>query len=123
MVEKERLFAEHPILARVAAGEALVWINEDMASVAKAKEQIALTMADIDDAEARLARFAPFLMARFPETVPQGGLIESALVPVPRLQAALTAQYGCEIPGRLLLKQDSHLAIAGSVGRPASWAG
>ena len=115
MVEKERLFAEHPILARVAAGEALVWINEDMTSVAKAKEQIALTMADIDDAEARLARFAPFLMARFPETVPQGGLIESALVPVPRLQAALTAQYGCEIPGRLLLKQDSHLAIAGSV--------
>ena len=32
--------------------------------------KINITMADIDDAEARLARFAPFLMKKFPETIP-----------------------------------------------------
>ena len=72
-------------------------------------------MADILDAEARLQRFAPFIRERFPETAPRGGLIESPLTPIPRMQRLLEERFGAVIPGRLLLKQDSHLAIAGSV--------
>lgn len=72
-------------------------------------------MADIDDAEARLARFAPFIKKVFPETEPQNGLIESPLTEIPHMQKQLEEEYSTSIPGRLFLKQDSHLAISGSV--------
>lgn len=72
-------------------------------------------MEDIDDAEARLLRFAPFIMKCFPETKERNGLIESALTPIPKMQEFLNQTYGDTIQGRLLLKQDSHLAVAGSV--------
>ena len=51
--------------------------------------KINITMADIDDAEARLARFAPFLMKKFPETIPTNGLIESPLTYIPNMQKKL----------------------------------
>ena len=72
-------------------------------------------MKDVDDAEARLERFAPFIMKCFPETKPRNGLIESVLTPVPKMQEKINEKYNSELKGRLLLKQDSHLAIAGSV--------
>ena len=74
-----------------------------------------LTMADIEDAEKRLERFAPFIMKCFPETKDRKGLIESVLTPVPEMKALLRDKYGAGLEGNLLLKQDSHLAIAGSV--------
>lgn len=77
--------------------------------------QLIVSDRDIADAEARLQRFAPFIQKCFPETLPEQGLIESPLKAIPQMQQALEAQYGCKIPGKLLLKMDSHLAIAGSV--------
>ena len=70
---------------------------------------------DIARAEARLRRFAPFLCRAFPETRATGGLIESPLAAIPAMQQALARESGGRIPGRLFLKKDSHLAIAGSV--------
>ncbi len=77
--------------------------------------ELVVSDADIEDAEARLARFAPFIMKQFPETLETNGLIESPLIDLPNMQKELEKQYDCEIPGRLMLKKDSHLAIAGSV--------
>ena len=77
--------------------------------------QLVVPDAAIDDAAARLARFAPFIRRRFPETEPTGGPIESPLEDIPRMQQALEREYHCTIPGRLMLKMDSHLAIAASV--------
>lgn len=77
--------------------------------------QLVVSDADIQDAETRLARFAPFIMKQFPETLETNGLIESPLIDLPNMQKELEKQYDCEIPGRLMLKKDSHLAIAGSV--------
>ena len=77
--------------------------------------ELVVSDADIADAEARLARFAPFIMKQFPETLETNGLIESPLIDLPNMQKELEKQYECEIPGRLMLKKDSHLAIAGSV--------
>ena len=88
---------------------------ESLQSAETALPPMELGMADILDAEARLQRFAPFIRERFPETAPRGGLIESPLTPIPRMQRLLEERFGAVIPGRLLLKQDSHLAIAGSV--------
>lgn len=104
-----------PIVRDLREEKELVWINPDKTTCAEAAKQIDLTMADIDDAEARLERFAPFIMKCFPETQEKGGIIESVLMPVPQLQKRLNEKYGSQLDGELLLKQDSHLAIAGSV--------
>ena len=109
------LLKKDPVLPRVAAAEEVLWLNPGLQSAETALPRMELGMADILDAEARLQRFAPFIRERFPETVPRGGLIESPLTPIPRMQRLLEERFGAVIPGRLLLKQDSHLAIAGSV--------
>ena len=111
----ESLLKKDPVLPRVAAAEEVLWLNPGLQSAETALPRMELGMADILDAEARLQRFAPFIRERFPETAPRGGLIESPLTPIPRMQRLLEERFGAVIPGRLLLKQDSHLAIAGSV--------
>lgn len=117
MYDPNRLIESDPAIRRVAAGEPTVWINPDYLPVEVTDGLCQLVVPDsaIDDAEARLARFAPFIRRRFPETEPTNGLIESPLADIPRMQQALEQEYGCTIPGRLMLKMDSHLAIAGSV--------
>lgn len=109
------LLKKDPVLPRVAAAEEVLWLNPGLQSAETALPRMELGMEDILDAEARLQRFAPFIRVRFPETAPRGGLIESPLTPIPRMQRLLEERFGAVIPGRLLLKQDSHLAIAGSV--------
>ena len=111
----ESLLKKDPVLPRVAAAKEVLWLNPGLQSAETALPPMELGMADILDAEARLQRFAPFIRERFPETAPRGGLIESPLTPIPRMQRLLEERFGAVIPGRLLLKQDSHLAIAGSV--------
>lgn len=117
MYDPNRFIESDPAIRRVAAGEPTVWINPDYLPVEVTDGLCQLVVPDsaIDDAEARLARFAPFIRRRFPETEPTNGLIESPLADIPRMQQALEQEYGCTIPGRLMLKMDSHLAIAGSV--------
>ena len=78
-------------------------------------KHIELTMADVDDAEQRLKRFAPFIMKCFPETKDRNGMIESVLTPIPGMKELLNEKYNSNLEGTLLLKQDSHLAIAGSI--------
>lgn len=114
-ISRKELLAKDPVLPRVAAGDEVVWINPRRRPAAEALASLPLGMEDILDAEARLARFAPFIRLRFPETEPTHGLIESPLTPIPDMKAALEARHGIAIPETLLLKQDSHLAIAGSV--------
>ena len=114
-ISRKELLAKDPVLPRVAAGDEVVWINPRRRPAGGALASLPLGMEDILDAEARLARFAPFIRLRFPETEPTCGLIESPLTPIPDMKAALEARHGIAIPETLLLKQDSHLAIAGSV--------
>ena len=109
------LIKKSPLLQKMQRGEEVVWINPDLCPFETAEKNAELTMADIEDAEKRLERFAPFIMKCFPETKDRKGLIESVLTPVPEMKALLRDKYGAGLEGNLLLKQDSHLAIAGSV--------
>lgn len=111
----KELETKFPVIGDIQKERELAWINPDLIPWKEAEKDIELTMADVDDAEARLARFAPFIMRCFPETKERNGLIESALTPIPGMQQRLNEKYGSGLTGRLLLKQDSHLAIAGSV--------
>ncbi len=104
-----------PLLKRVSEEEEVIWINENLTSSAIALEKINITLDDILDAEARLVRFAPFLEKCFPETASSKGIIESPLVEIADMQKQLETEFKTTIPGTLLLKQDSHLPISGSV--------
>ncbi len=81
----------------------------------KALSELVVSDEDIDDAHARLLRFAPFIRKAFPETEETDGIIESPLVTIDSMKRALETEYGCNISGKLFLKLDSHLKISGSV--------
>lgn len=66
-------------------------------------------IVDIDEAESRLIRFAPFIRKKFPQVA--DGIIESPLTEISRMKNSL----GTDIRGRLFLKCDSHLPISGSI--------
>ncbi|WP_439861250.1 D-serine ammonia-lyase [Pseudomonas sp. MBLB4136] len=108
-------FQDYPLIARLVALQPLSWFNPGIAPTAEALGDVGLSQADVDAASARLARFAPYIAQAFPETAASGGIIESPLVPVAQLQAALAARYGLTLHGSLWLKQDSHLPISGSI--------
>ncbi len=109
--------APDPVVAWLAEGRELGWANPRLLPCDLTNALCGLVVPDgaIADAAARLERFAPFLMRVFPETRATNGLIESPLRPIPAMQRALEGACGHAIPGRLLFKMDSHLAIAGSV--------
>lgn len=111
------MIAADPALRAVADAEETAWINPRLLpfDMVDGLSQLVVSDADIADAAARLQRFAPFIRRAFPETEETNGLIESPLRPIPQMQQRLAAEYHAVIPGRLLLKMDSHLAIAGSV--------
>ncbi|HHU12360.1 MAG TPA: D-serine ammonia-lyase, partial [Clostridiaceae bacterium] len=101
--------ADVPVIRRLAAAEPCAWINPKRTDAETALEMLSVSRADVRDASARLSRFAPYIVKRFPETRMTGGLIESPLQEIPHLKEALG------ISGRLFAKLDSELPIAGSI--------
>ena len=84
----------------------LFWLNPNYG---KDAGKLPCSMADILDAEARLMRFAPLLAQLFEEAAAGYGVIESQLLDIPRLAEKL-------LPGgKILLKADHDLPVAGSV--------
>ena len=104
MCELTSLLKKDPVLPRIAAAEEVRWVNPKLQPAKEGLTKTELGMADILDAQARLARFAPFIQVCFPETAPRKGLIESPLTPVPNMQKLLEERFDTVIPGKLLLK-------------------
>lgn len=91
------------------------WINKHKDNFEEASKKVAYSMADVQDAEARLERFAPFIMQEFPETAPMNGLIESGLTKLAPLKEYLQDKYNTTILGDFYLKRDDTLPIAGTI--------
>ncbi|MDA7087319.1 D-serine ammonia-lyase [Pseudomonas sp. SA3-5] len=106
---------EYPLLDELIALRETSWFNPGVAGATEALADVGLTSADVDDASARLARFAPYIARAFPETAASAGIIESGIRAVPHLQARLAERYGLGDSGALWLKLDSHLPISGSI--------
>lgn len=102
------------LTARLQALQEVCWKNPLRIPTAEALPLLPLTIADVQDAAARLGRFAPFFRQVFPETAPMAGLLESPLRKIPEMQKLLEAEYG-SIPGSLWIKLDSHLPVSGSI--------
>ena len=110
-----KLMEENPTVRALAEEREILWLNSKLVSFEKARGGLPLSMADVDDAEARLARFAPFIMKKFPETAEPRGIIESELREAAAMKERLCDKYGAKIEGRLFVKMDGDLPIAGSI--------
>lgn len=106
---------DNPLLEKIKKGEEVLWINPRKIPCQEASEDLPLTEEDIEEARKRLERFAPLLMKYFPETRERNGLIESPLTEIPYMKKRMEEKYGKKCRGRLFLKEDNRLAIAGSV--------
>ncbi|MBQ0017630.1 MAG: D-serine ammonia-lyase [Clostridiales bacterium] len=101
-------------LEKLKNAEEVVWINPEKLTAEEGLARIEFSEADIDDAAARLVRFAPLIEKMFPETSETGGIIESPLTEIEAMKDVLNAE-GAELEGRLFLKRDSDLKVSGSV--------
>lgn len=91
----------------------LLWQNPNKTSMEDAVKYLPLNYEDIIDASSRLDRFAPLIKKLFPETV--DGIIESPLALGASFKTVLQNTYDKKINGRIFLKCDNHLHIAGSI--------
>lgn len=112
----KNLASEKPTIRDVTEKKETLWINDRLLPFRLIEGLCRLVVSDEDiaDAEERLTRFAPYIEKCFPETEETHGLIESPLKEIPDMKKSLE-EAGSKIPGKLLLKMDSHLAIAGSI--------
>ena len=106
---------QNEVIRQLSDAQELLWINPRLRPAVEALAECPYQQADVDDAEMRLERFAPFLAKAFPETAANGGRIESPLVEIDEMKQCLNTAVHAGIRGKLLLKMDSHLAVAGSV--------
>ena len=109
------LIDQFPLLNELIALKETSWFNPSTTSLAEGLPYVGLTAKDVEDAHARLDRFAPYLAEAFPETAVTNGIIESELVAIPAMKARLEKAFSLPISGDLLLKKDSHLPISGSI--------
>ncbi|MCB6992033.1 D-serine ammonia-lyase [bacterium 210820-DFI.6.37] len=104
-MELQALIQKQPLVGPVSEYKEIFWGNPDYGK----EVELPFDQRDIDDAEARLARFAPYIKKAFPETAPSGGIIESDLKEIPEMGRTMG------VDGRLFLKCDSHLPVSGSI--------
>lgn len=105
----------YPVVDDICKLKETEWINPDKEPFEKAIAECPLSIADVEDASDRLLRFAPYIKTVFPETAASDGIIESDVLPIPAMQKVLEGDEDFTLPGRLWLKQDSHLPISGSI--------
>ena len=111
----EKLIQKYPLVANLVQLKETAWFNPNITSLTDGLSYVTLGEQDVKDASDRLARFAPYLCKAFPETAVTKGIIESEVVAIPNMRAALESRYQHKITGSLFLKKDSHLPISGSI--------
>lgn len=114
-IDINKLKNDYPLVRDLVDLKEVVWFNPNVTSTDQGLPYVGLTQNDVMDAQARLQRFAPYLMKAFPETASTEGIIESAVVDIPQMKEALEKRYNTPIEGQLRLKKDSHLPISGSI--------
>ncbi|HOW08037.1 MAG TPA: hypothetical protein PLQ28_09455, partial [Flexilinea sp.] len=72
----DELTIKYPQILSLQTYQPSLWMNPHQ----NYGENLRFTTADIEDAENRFQRFAPFIAETFPETVLNKGIIESPLV-------------------------------------------
>ncbi len=106
---------KYPLIEDMINLKEMLWINPKYTSFQSVENSLSIVENDIKEAEERLSRFAPLVAKLFPETESSNGIIESPLVEIPTMKKELNRLHSLELGGKVLLKKDSHLPIAGSI--------
>lgn len=109
------LINKNEIVKKIAEKKEVVWINNKQEKYEEYEKNLPISDEEIKEAEERLNRFSSFIKEAFPETKKSNGIIESELKSIFNMQKHLEENYNTKIPGKLYLKMDSHLPVAGSV--------
>ncbi len=107
-----RLMAEQPLIETLKNQKYVFWMNEKKQNTVNIE---GLSMDDVKDADKRLKRFATFFMKKFPITKITNGILESDIKEIGEMKKLIEGRRGIHIPGKLYLKCDHALPIAGSV--------
>ena len=109
-------YRKSSVLKQLSRNAPCLWINPSLGEASPSTQTAELSMADINEAEARLHRFAPLLQTLFPELTSSKGMIESELLNVPTLREHLiSGPPETSIQGELWIKADHNLPVAGSI--------
>lgn len=106
---------QNKVLDKLKHCEPFLWLNPNLLSAQSALAELELRFADVIDAEERLKRFAPLLSKLFAELQTKNGEIESELIQVPNLQCHIEKTDNISIGGKLWIKADHLLPVAGSI--------
>jgi D-serine dehydratase len=109
---QEKISPVDAVVGQLKRYEPFLWVNPLYRPVDFARP---FSKKDILETEARLQRFAPYLVQEFPETAALQGLIDSPLTLIEDMKTGMESLCGTKILGKVYLKQDNRLAIAGSV--------
>lgn len=101
------------ILKEIINLKPVLWENSKLIKSKEALRNIDVSIEDINEAEARLGRFAALIRRFFPET--EDGIIESPLLRIEGMKERSEKCYNTKINGELYLKCDNYLKVAGSV--------
>ncbi|WP_449355786.1 D-serine ammonia-lyase [Virgibacillus natechei] len=113
-IEKRSWKQKYPLLEPITDLEPTLWLNSNIKEEQHIPE-LPLTKEDMYEAEELWKRFAPFLKKAFSEVEETSGFIESPLKSIDKLKPVLENYYDFNIDGKLYLKSDNELPIAGSI--------
>jgi len=105
----------YPLLEKIQDLEPVFWENVKLSKSEDVLPHLELTRQDMEEAEDRWQRFAPLIRVLFPETGKSGGIIESDLKEINSMKQSLVKHYGGITEGRLFIKCDNYLPVAGSI--------
>lgn len=114
MLNSEKWGIKMNIIDNLKSGQETLWLNPDRSSMAPMTPVGGRKFVHVKAAQQRFMRFLPYIAKAFPETAAKKGVIESPLIGIPVMQAWLNDQ-GASVSGKVFLKDDARLPIAGSV--------
>ena len=104
---------ESPILKEIIDLKPVAWLNPNKKKKSE-MPSFPIKKEDMESAEKLWQRFAPFFVKAFPETGETNGNLESPLKEIQNMKTLLNEESP-KMQGRLFLKCDNALPIAGSI--------
>ncbi len=114
MLDIERMLKHYPLLQEMILQKPILWSNPDYVAAPDLAEN-GLNEGLINEARDRFVRFRPVLKRLFKETSGFQGAIQSPITDILKMKKKLESTYHTSLKGRLLLKRDDLLSIAGSI--------
>jgi D-serine dehydratase len=103
-----------PLLKNIISLKPVLWLNPSHQKIANISS-LPVNEHDMREAQKLWYRFATFLTKAFPETQKTHGIIESPLKEIDHLKTLLNEIHPSKIKGKLFLKCDNELPVAGSI--------